>query len=192
MNIPLLLKYAYSFVQSKTGFKKFGKRSVIKYPFRIWNKSKIELGNDVFIAENSFFAVSTAFKKQKFNPRVVIGNNVSIGSNFFLGCIDGVTIEDSVIISDRVFVSDHSHNYEDSKVPIIDQPLKAEGKVLIKSGSFIGVNAVIMPGVTIGTHCVVGASAVVTKSVPDYCVVAGIPANVIKKYNGKIGKWIKN
>jgi acetyltransferase-like isoleucine patch superfamily enzyme len=189
INISLLLKYVYSFVQSKTGFKKFGRGSIIKFPYRIWNKKNIEIGKNVFIVENSFFAVSTTFKKQKFSPRVVIGNNVSIGSNFFLGCIDGITIEDNVIISDRVFIADHTHSYENPNVPIIDQPLEPEGKALIKSGSFIGVNAVIMPGVTIGKNSVVGASSVVTRSVPDYAIVAGAPAKVIKRYDFKTGKW---
>lgn len=185
----MLFKYIYSFVQSKSGYKKFGPGSIIKFPYRIWNKKSIEIGKDVFIVENSFFAVTKSFKNQKFNPQVIIGNNVRIGSNFFLSCIDKIEINDNVIISDRVFISDHSHGYENIKIPIINQPLEAEGKVLIKSGSFIGVNVVILPGVTIGKNSVVGASSVVTKSVPDYVVVAGIPATIIKKYNPKDKKW---
>jgi acetyltransferase-like isoleucine patch superfamily enzyme len=191
MKITLLLKYLYSFIQSKTGYKKFGKCSIIKYPNRIWNKSKIEIGNDVFIAENSFFAASVIFQSQKFNPLIRIGNNVSIGGNLIIGCVDSVVIEDDVLIADRVFISDHIHDYENVKIPIIKQKLKSKGGVLIKRGSFIGVNSVIMPGVTIGKNSVVGASSVVTKSVPDYSVVAGVPAKVIKIFEVKDNKWKK-
>ena len=185
------IKYLYSVIQSMSGFKEFGKRSIIKHPYRIWNKNRIEIGSNVFIAENSFFAVSVAVGSQKFNPKVKIGNNVRIGGNLFLTAIDSVIIEDNVIISDRVFIADHDHGYEDIKIPIINQPLEKKGKVLIKSGSFIGVNAVIMPGVTLGKNSVVGASSVVVKSVPDYSVAVGIPARVIKKYDFKKKQWIK-
>ena len=180
-----LFKKIYSFIESQLGFKKFGRASIIKFPYRIWSKDRIEIGNEVFIAEYSFFAVLKVFGDQKFNPLVKIGDNVRIGSNFFIASINSVIIENNVIISDRVFVADHAHQYTDIKVPISQQPLESKGKVLIKSGSFIGVNTVIMPGVSIGKNSVVGASSVVTKSVPDYAVVAGIPARIIKKYNPK-------
>jgi acetyltransferase-like isoleucine patch superfamily enzyme len=189
INVVMFLKCAYSFIQSKSGYKKFGKGSIIKYPYRIWNKSKIEIGDEVFIAENSFFSVSKDFNGQKFNPEVKIGNNVRIGGNFILGCINKVVIEDNVIFADRVFVSDHVHEYANVKKPVIFQPLNSVGEVHIRSGSFIGVNSVIMPGVTIGKNSVVGASSVVTKSVPDYSVVAGVPAKVIKRYDFKTKRW---
>jgi acetyltransferase-like isoleucine patch superfamily enzyme len=185
------LQLIYSSIESKIGFKAFGKNSIIKFPFRIWNKGAIEIGKDVFIVENSFFAVSKVFGNQKFKPKVKIGNNVRIGGSFFLSCIDSIIVEDNVIISDRVFISDHGHQYENIKMPIVNQPLEYKGKVLIKTGSFIGVNAVIMPGVTIGKNSVIGASSVVTKSVPDYTVVAGVPAKVIKKYNFREKIWVK-
>lgn len=187
-----MLKQIYSLIQSKTeGFKKFGNNSIIKHPYRIWNKKNIEIGKDVFIVENSFFAVSTNFKGQKFNPIVKVGNNVAIGGNFILGCINEVIIEDNVIFADRVFVTDHVHDYENVKIPIISQKLKSKGKILIKSGSYIGINAVIMPGVTIGKNSIVGASSVVIKSVPDFTVVAGAPAKIIKRYNFKLKKWTR-
>jgi acetyltransferase-like isoleucine patch superfamily enzyme len=180
----------YSFIQSKLGFKKFGQGSIIKYPYRIWNKQKIEIGSQVFIAENSFFAIPNQIKSQIFNSNVKIGNNVRIGSNLILACINSVVIEDDVLMADRVFISDTIHAYSDVNNPVLTQPLESKGKILIKSGSFIGVNAVILPGVSIGKHSVVGASSVVTKSVPDYTVVAGVPAKIIKKYSKEKKIWI--
>lgn len=63
--------------------------------------------------------------------------------------------------------------------------------VKIGSQSFIGMGARIFPGVTIGKHCVIGANAVVTHDIPDYCVAAGMPARVIKRYDFEKGEWVK-
>lgn len=191
MVIFKILRRVNSIVQSRLGFKKFGKDSVIKFPHRIWNKDCIEIGENVFIVENSFIAVSKEFRGQKFKPLVKIGNNVEIGGNFILGCIKNVVIEDNVIIADRVFISDHIHDFENIKIPIRLQRLKSMGSILIKSGAFIGVNSVILSGVTIGKNSVIGASSVVTKSVPDYAVVAGNPARILRTYNIKKKKWEK-
>lgn len=188
--INSMIKNVYSTIQRiLINIHYIGKNSIIKYPYKIWGKAAISIGSDTFIAENSFLCAVTHFHEQKFLPKIVIGNNVCIGSNFFLACVDEVIIEDNVLMSDRVFISDHMHGYENVRLPIIDQALKSKGKVRIKEGSFIGINAVIMPGVTIGKNSIVGASAVVTKSVPDYAVVAGNPAKVIKLFNDTSKKW---
>lgn len=185
-----MLKKLYSILQNKLmGFKKFGSGSIIKFPYKVWGKKNIEIGNNVFIAENSFLSAVESWKGEKFIPHIFIGDNTTIGSGFFATCIEEIIIENNVLISDRVFISDHIHDYEDVKKPVIKQPLKFKGKVRIKEGSFIGINCVVMPGVVIGKNSVVGASSVVTKDVPDYSVVIGNPARVIKTYNFKKEKW---
>lgn len=180
----------YSFIQSLSGFKKFGKESMVKNPAKIMNKQYIEIGKSVFIAENSFLAI-TKNGSNNNNPVFKVGDNVCIGSDFVVGCIDEIVIEDYVLISNRVFISDHIHDYTNISLPVISQKLQPKGKVLIKNGAFIGINAVIMPGVTIGKNSVVGASSVVIKDVPDFCVVTGNPAKIIKKYNSKKKIWMK-
>lgn len=190
MCIKLLLSL-YSLLQRFAGFKKFGNGSIIKYPYRIWNKQKIEVGSNTFIAEHSFLAVSVKVNSQRFSPTLCIGNDVHIGSNVIIGCINKVIIEDSVLMADRVFISDHIHGFKNPRLPVMQQPLESRGDVVIKTGAFIGVNAVILPGVHIGKNAIVGASSVVTKSVPDYTVVTGIPAKIIKKYNFRTKRWEK-
>lgn len=181
----------YSFLQSTTGFKSFGKRSMIKFPFKVWGKKYIDIGKDVFIAENSFLCAVDNYNNYTYHPHISIGDHVTIGSNFFVTSISEVAIKDNVLISDRVFIGDNIHDYRDIKKPIIDQKVASKGKVYIGEGSFIGVNAVILPNVNIGKHVVVGASAVVTKDIPDFTVVSGNPARIIKKYNYKRKKWEK-
>ena len=181
----------FSFLQSKTGFKSFGKSSVIMFPYRIWNKDRVEIGSNIHIGPFSFFAVSKEFKAQRFNPVLKLGDNLNVGSNLFISCIDNIKIENNVIISHRVSITDHEHGFDNPNIPVSEQSLKKGGPVLIKEGSFIGLNAVIMPGVTIGKNSVIGASSVVTRSVPDYSVAVGIPAKIFKEYNFKTKKWGK-
>jgi acetyltransferase-like isoleucine patch superfamily enzyme len=78
-----------------------------------------------------------------------------------------------------VFISDNDHSYSDLDLPIIQQPIKFKKNVSIGSGSWIGENVCII-GASIGRNCVIGANSVVTKDVPDFSVVAGNPAKVIK------------
>jgi len=189
--IKSILLTLISFTQGLSGYKSFGKGSVIKFPSKVWNKDCIEIGKNVFIAENAFLSTVKEHKGKKFQPSLVIGDNVCIGANFHVSCTESVIIEKNVLISDRVFIADGMHEFENISVPIIDQPMTNKGKVLIKEGSFLGINIVILAGVTVGKNSVVGASSVVTRNVPDYSVVIGNPARIIKMYDGKTKKWIK-
>lgn len=85
-----------------------------------------------------------------------------------------------------MYITDCDHEYRNIDVPVIDQGIVQRGqKVSIGEGSYIGINAVIVGNVKIGNHCVVGANSVVTKDVPDYCVVVGCPAKIIKKMKNR-------
>lgn len=117
---------------------------------------------------------------------VVIGKDSLIGLRSTI--IGPVTIGDHVIISQNVVISGLNHNYQK-----IDQPIKAQGisvsLITVKNGSWIGANVVLTAGVIVGVHAVVAAGSVVTKDVPDYCVVAGNPATVIKRYDSDHCTW---
>ncbi len=90
-----------------------------------------------------------------------------------------------------VHITDHSHEYRDISKPVIDQGVFTKGPVRIGKGSWIGLRASILSGVTIGEHSVVAAGSIVTKDVPAYSVVAGCPARVISHYDNETGKWVK-
>jgi acetyltransferase-like isoleucine patch superfamily enzyme len=113
-------------------------------------------------------------------PSLRIGDGTYIGSFCQINAWESVTIEENVLIGDFVLITDCDHNFDNAEVPIMHQGDKFKGKVHIKSGAWIGRNAVIMPGVTIGHNAVVGANSVVTKDVLDNTVVGGVPARLIK------------
>ena len=117
--------------------------------------------------------------------RISIGDNVVIRPGTVLGAdpvhSEGcITIEDDVLMGVGVHIYTTDHEFTDLSKPIIAQGDKPAAAVLIKKGSWIGANAILLPGVTIGEHCVIGAGSIVTKSVPDFSVAAGNPAKVIR------------
>ena len=121
-------------------------------------------------------------------PELIIGRGVQIGDYCHITCSRRVEIGEDVLLGQRVFISDSNHVYRDISVPILRQGLTAR-PVMIGAGTWLGNHAVIA-GCTIGRNCVVGANAVVTHDVPDYCVVAGAPARIIKRYDASTGTWL--
>ncbi len=117
-----------------------------------------------------------------FTPlHINYGKNTKIGKNVFINfdCIfldlGGITIEDNVLIAPKVSLLSEGH-------PVSPEKRKSltTGPIHIKKNVWIGANATIMQGVTIGENAIVGAGAVVTKNVPDNVIVGGIPAKIIK------------
>ncbi|MDO4189596.1 MAG: galactoside O-acetyltransferase [Lachnospiraceae bacterium] len=104
---------------------------------------------------------------------IKIGKNVVINSNMLAMARGGITIEDDVQIAANVQLLTNNHDpYERRILPC--RP------ILIKKGAWIGAGATILPGICVGAHAIVGAASVVTKDVPDYAVVVGNPARVVK------------
>lgn len=108
---------------------------------------------------------------------VVIGDNTRIGLHNTI--IGPVTIGSHVNLAQGITVTALNHNFADSGLRIDEQGVST-APVAIGDDVWIGANAVVLPGVSIGNHCVVAAGAVVTRSVPPHSLVAGVPAKVIK------------
>lgn len=113
---------------------------------------------------------------------VTIGDYTRIGIHNTI--IGPVCIGNHVNLAQGITVTALNHNFEDASKRIDEQGISTK-PVVIGDDVWIGANAVILPGVTIGSHCVVAAGAVVTKDIPDNCVVGGVPAKVIKSLNAK-------
>ena len=108
---------------------------------------------------------------------VIIGNHTRIGlHNTIIGPVE---IGNNVNLAQGITVTALNHNFSDSNKRIDEQGVNTN-PVTIEDDVWIGANAVVLPGVTIGNHCVVAAGAVVTKDVPPHSLVAGVPAKVIK------------
>jgi len=108
---------------------------------------------------------------------VTIGDYTRIGIHCTV--IGPVCIGSHVNLAQGITVTALNHNFENT-TQRIDQQGVSTKPVVIGDDVWIGANAVILPGVTIGRHCVVAAGAVVTRDVPDKCVVGGVPAKILK------------
>ena len=108
---------------------------------------------------------------------VMIGDHTRIGlHNTIIGPVE---IGSHVNLAQGITVTALNHNFDDTQKRIDEQGVSTN-PVTIEDDVWIGANAVILPGVTIGNHCVIAAGAVVTKDVPPHSLVAGVPAKVIK------------
>lgn len=108
---------------------------------------------------------------------VVIGDHTRIGIHNTI--IGPVCIGNHVNLAQGITVTALNHNFEDTTKRIDEQGISTK-PVIIGDDVWIGANAVVLPGVTIGKHCVIAAGAVVTKDVPDHSVVGGVPAKILK------------
>lgn len=109
---------------------------------------------------------------------VMIGDHTRIGLHNTI--IGPVTIGNHVNLAQGITVTALNHNFDDPQKRIDEQGVSTK-PVVIEDDIWIGANAVILPGVTIGHHTVVAAGAVVTKDVPPHSLVAGVPAKIIKQ-----------
>ena len=114
-----------------------------------------------------------------------LGQNVNIGPNVKIG--NGVRIQNNVSVYEGVEIEDNvflgpSCVFTNVLMPRADRPVHGRyERTLVREGASLGANCTIVCGHTIGRHALVGAGAVVTKDVPDYAIVAGVPAKIIGK-----------
>lgn len=157
--------------------------------------SELKGASHISIGENSGFGPGlflTAWNKwvlkkgeQSFSPKISIGSNCRFGAYNHITAINEIRIGDNLLTGKWVTITDNSHGSSDFaslNVPPVERPLISKGTVVIGNNVWIGEKVTILPGVTIGNGVVIGANSVVTKSVPDYCVVAGNPAKIIKQF----------
>lgn len=100
-----------------------------------------------------------------------------------------VHIGKNVIVGNGTLIFGMRHNYENPDLPVSAQGISTS-LTTICDDSWIGGNVVINQGVTIGKHSLVGTGSVVTRDVPPYCIVAGVPAKIIKKYDFQKNEWV--
>lgn len=162
------------------GFAEFGKKSIIVPPVRLNRIDRIKIGNGILIGANSW--LQTIPDGDNISAAISIGDGTGIVGNCTISAARQVTIQDGVLIAGNVYISDHKHRFSDKTQYIQDQGIDQILPVLVKRGAWIGQNVVICPGVTIGVGAVIGANSFVNRDVPDFCVAAGSPARVIKRF----------
>ena len=153
-------------------------------PHIIQGKQYISIGKGTFVSEGVILTAWDKYANDSFNPYITIGNNCSIGEYAHITACVGIQIGNNVLTGRRIYISDNSHgntSIEHMDIPPIKRPLFVKGPVIIEDNVWIGERACILSGVRIGRGAIIGANAVVTKDVPAYAVVGGIPARILKQ-----------
>ena len=166
------------------------KDALIMYPCVITKHDGdlFEMGDNATILPDARIQLYSDLVGKHISVR--IGQNCYIGRRFTVLGAGNVTLGESVLIADDVMIDTKNHGMNPlSEVPYMNQKLCDVNDVVIANGTWIGAKVTILNGVKIGKKCVIAAGAVVTNSIPDYCIAAGIPARIVKKYNFENKEW---
>ncbi len=176
----------------------FGRDVVLRHP------GKIAIGDNVVVDDGCVLDA-----RGESNAGIVIGNEVMLARQVVLGCKNGdirvgdgvgigaysivhaigssgVTVGNNAVIGAYTYLVGGSHyHYERTDIPIAQQGLDLKGGIRIGDNVWLGARVTVLDGVTVGRDAIVGAGAVVTKDVPDYAIVAGVPARVVGHRDGQ-------
>lgn len=173
----------------RPGGVRYGQDAFIHRPCVIHGASCISLGDRSIILRDGYLSALEAYGGMRYRPRIVIGNDVYVGRHAYLTAINEISIGDGCVLSEHVYVTDLMHGLHPERGPIMQQPLESKGPVRIGPRCFLGYRAAIMPGVSLGEHCLVGANSVVTRSFGAFSMLAGVPARLIKTYSPETKQW---
>jgi serine acetyltransferase len=170
-------------------FRRMGERSGIAFPpGSVYGEQWIAIGAETMIGPHVTLAAGLPGEPaDSFDDAiVVIGDRCSIGRGTAIVGRCRIAIEDNVTIAPNVYITDHNHSYDDLDVPIGRQ-WPSEDPVRIGAGSWLATNVIVLPGADIGRHVTVAAGSLVRGVVPDYAVIAGSPARVVRRYEPGAG-----
>ena len=167
-----------------TDLKFIGENAYFAFPFYLKGGAYIKIGANASFDQRLRLDAIDTFLGDSFNPEIRIGNHVSIQKDCHIGAINKIIIGNNVLLASKVYISDHSHGEitaEALSMPPALRKLHSKGPVIIEDNVWLGEGVVVLAGVTIGENSIVGANAVVTKSIPKNCVAAGNPARIIRE-----------
>ena len=157
-------------------------RPIFSEPYTIVGRGKqIRIGRNFISQPGLKIECIDCYAGKQYHPCLSVGDNVFINSNCHIGCINKIVIGNNVMIGSGVLITDHQHGtLADSDIPVADRKLVSKGSVAIGDNVWIGEHVCILSGVTIGEGSIIGANAVVTKSVPAHSLAVGVPAKVVE------------
>ncbi len=200
--LPKLLRRLRGGRSPVPAFASLGEGFVMQEPRSVVGAERISIGNHVKLGPGSELKANVRYPggwlrhpagdhvEQTFEPTLRVGDRVTATASLQVVAFQEVVIEDDVMFAANVFVADGTHASTRGDVPYKYQGIGPVAAVRVGRGAWIGQNAVIMPGVTVGELAVVGANSVVTRDVPPMTIVVGVPARPIKRWDPARDEWV--
>jgi acetyltransferase-like isoleucine patch superfamily enzyme len=164
-------------------FARFGRGSSMAFPTgAVFGERWIEVGEDTIIGMHvTMCAGMVPGQDLGAQPVLRVGDRCVIGRGSHIVAHRSVEIGDDVFTGPYVYITDQNHGYADPDMPIGRQ-WPSNDTVSIGCGAWLGAGVIVLPGAVVGRNVVVAAGSVVRGIVPDRCVVAGVPARVVREY----------
>jgi acetyltransferase-like isoleucine patch superfamily enzyme len=144
------------------------------------SRNGITFGDRVTVGRFAIIRGSRQYGGAELGEGLIVGNNSNIGPYCYVGCSGGIRIGNNVLMAPRCSLFAENHNVDDIAHALKEQGVK-RAPIEIEDDCWIASHSVILAGVTIGRGSVVAAGSVVTRSMPPYSIIAGVPARVIKR-----------
>lgn len=191
------LYYFLAAIMYKRRVGTLGKQTKLRFGGRILSGQYVHLADGVGLEKGFTLAVYPSFGG-KDNPvmngqgkGIRLDENGSYNRNLTIYCADSVYIGKNVMFGSNVLISDNEHGTDPSlDIPYREQPLVTK-PVSIGDGCWVAEDAKILSGTKIGEKCIIAAGAVVKGVFPDRCVLAGVPARIVRTWSEKDHKWVK-
>ena len=181
--INKIFTFIYSF-----SFKKLGHKSVLSVPFLVEGAKYISIDKKVYVRSNAWMSALSQENNKSDDVKLSIGESTYIGRNAHIVALKNIRIGKNVLIGDNVYIADNYHVFDRIDLPYKDQGIGFKSEVVVGDGSWVGENVCIISS-KIGKQCIVGANSLVIDDVPDYTMVVGSPARIIKKFNHRSKIW---
>lgn len=168
---------------------------LIRYPFIVRGKQYIDWGKALTTGHWCRFEVYP--NNSPPHKRLFFGNNIQVNDFVHICAIEHVEIGDNCLLASHIYISDNSHGrYEGSEYdsPPEVAPAYREyitAPVKIGKNCWLGEGVIVLPGVTIGDGCIIGAHSIVKKNIPPFSIAVGSPAKVVKRFDFQKNKWVK-
>jgi acetyltransferase-like isoleucine patch superfamily enzyme len=173
-------------------FAAFGRGSRIDLPVHVLNPKHIYVGSRVLVHPYCRLEAVTEWKPggvAGFTPRLEIEDDVMIQYAVHIGCNHHVRIGARTGIGSRCFITDHEHVFEDPEAAPLYQGITHGRETILEEDCYLGEGVVVLAGVRIGRHSVIGSNSVVNRDIPPYSIALGVPARVVRQYDREQRSW---